>query len=188
MPCLLKKWTQNSLIWGLSTGSPRKVFASLYLSWASTQISACVYMVNNYYYYFLSNIYFFTLAFWLFLIISEPGNGTHINFVLLRVKEVRHPRSGEVDTGLHMSTCAYFKDVNHSLGELPLWKGPDFLLKFVLLGEQNINAFDSSLSYWYLMYQVKILAWWTRRQHGDFLALFPTKLAGCTAAGAQQSG
>lgn len=129
---------------------------------------------------------FFTLAFWLFLKISELGNDTHI--ILLHVKAIRYPRCGEFDNRLHMNTCAHFKDVNHSLGELPLWKLSDFLQEFVHVVRSDYQCLLTPVSPTNtLMCQVKILAWWTRRHHGDFLALFPAKLAGCAIAGAQQS-
>lgn len=152
-------------------GGPWKVFWKSYLSWIFTQMFACMYVVNN---YLSSKNLLFSLLFFDYFWKLLSWAMTFILFILLHVKDVRHPRSGKVDTRLHMSMFAYFKDVNHSLGGLLLWNKISMLL-------------DCSLSYWYLMCQVKILVWWTRRQHGDFLALFPANLTGCIVAGAQQS-
>lgn len=93
--------------------------------------------------FLLSNIYFFHSCL-LFLRISELGNNTHI--ILLHVKEIRHPRSGEFDNSLHMSTCAHFKDVNHSLGELPLWKWSDFLQEFVRIARTEYQCLLTPVS------------------------------------------
>lgn len=56
----------------------------------------------------------------LFLNVGDQGNGTRAKFILLHVKEVRHPRSGEGASRIQMSTWANFRDVKHSLGELLL--------------------------------------------------------------------
>lgn len=90
-------------------------------------------------------------------------------------------------TRLHVSTCTHITDVNHSLGELLLWKASDFFINLLLYENRISLPLDFTLPYWYLISQVKILAQWTRKQHGDLLALFPAKLTGCIAAGVQQS-
>lgn len=47
---------------------------------------------------------------------------------MTHTKEVRYPRSGEVDARLHMNTCAHIRHVNQFR-----WKGPDFLQEFALI-------------------------------------------------------
>lgn len=113
---------------------------SRFISLLNFYIKVCMCVHGGQLFYVSFKNLLFHSRLWLFLNISDQGNDTRAKFILLHMKEVRRPRSGEGAARIHMSTWANFSAVNHSLGELLVWRGPGFLQEFSLTCERTITA------------------------------------------------